>query len=72
MDKLSSIILKLQASRTHLINNDNAAVKLLINESIAELMVFIANLESFGLQAIDATTMHDFEDLNNAILSSSL
>jgi hypothetical protein len=69
MDKLSSIILKLQASRTHLINNDITAAKLLINDSIAGLMGLVANLESVGLQAMDATTISNFEDLINAILS---
>ncbi len=70
MDKLLSIILKLQASLTHLINNDITAAKLLINESIEELMVFVADLESAGSEAMNATTMHRFEDLNDAILSS--
>jgi hypothetical protein len=32
-------------------------------------MGLVANLESFGLQAMDATTISNFEDLINAILS---
>lgn len=66
------IIMKLQNSRTDLINNDMAAAKLLINESIEELKLYSINLENVGLEANDATTSRGSEDLINAILSISL
>ncbi len=70
MDLLSRIIATLRDSRIHLINNDITSAKLLINDSIEELMVFVLNVENVAVPTADITTPYDFRDLANAILHS--
>jgi hypothetical protein len=69
MDLLISIIIKLQQSYLYLVNSDNTTAKLLIDDSIEELIALIAELEGTGEQATDATIPCCSDDLNNSLLA---
>ncbi len=68
MDTLTLIIIKLLISCIHLIDNDVATAKLLITESINELIVFVVNLENVDVQVTDTIVLNHSNDIDDAIL----
>ncbi len=70
MDTLTLIIMKLLNSCIHLIGNDVTAAKLLITESINELIVFVVNLENIDMQVTDTTISNHSNDIDDAVLAS--
>jgi hypothetical protein len=69
MDLLTSVITKLQDSHVHLTNKEVTLAKLLIKQSIEELKLCMADLESVGTQTNDVVPQHNSNDPARSILA---